>query len=269
MRRVEATTGEAYVVLTEPNKSGLFIENLAYGTGGFWNTPPLEAAAVRPGSLVTYGCRIASPAGAEQSLYANLCHYASGGGYQTWGGTRVLSTASREFVPRTVVQRMTDTIPDSLRSAAPTAGARFIHHGSAAPGPLLLDSLSDVTIIRPQLSVSSTQPIDFGSVARGETVESPAITITNGQTATARQVLTDGDPGTEFATVLYGAASFAPDGTGLLQKVTSATDGVGAIIIGPDAAQFELVTDDPEASPRGLRLIGQDGEPGLSGGPRP
>ena len=269
VRRVEATTGEAYVVLTEPNKSGLFIENLAYGTGGFWNTPPLEAAAVRPGSLVTYGCRIASPAGAEQSLYANLCHDASGGGYQTWGGTRVLSTASREFVPRTVVQRMTDTIPDSLRSAAPTAGARFIHHGSAAPGPLLLDSLSDVTIIRPQLSVSSTQPIDFGSVARGETVESPAITITNGQTATARQVLTDGDPGTEFATVLYGAASFAPDGTGLLQKVTSATDGVGAIIIGPDAAQFELVTDDPEASPRGLRLIGQDGEPGLSGGPRP
>ncbi len=268
-RRVEPATGQACVALEEPKTSGIFVENIAYGTGGFWNTPPLEPAALRPGSLVTYGCRIASPAGTVQTLYANLCHDASGGGYQTWGGVREISTASRGFVARTIVQRMTDTIPESLRSAAPTAGARFIHHGGAAPGPLLLDSLSAVTIVRPRLSVSSTAPIDFGSVARGEIAESPEITITNAQTATARQVLSDDDPGTELATILHGAASFAPDGMGLLQKITTPTDGVAAMIIGPDAAHFELITDHPGPSPRTVRLVGADGEPGLTGGPKP
>lgn len=265
-----AADGRRALVMTEPGKSGAFVTNLTRDTGCYWNCPPLGRSPLRPGCLVAYSVAIAAmPASGEQKLYMNLCQDASGSGYQTWGGTREISTASETFVRRTIVQRMTDTIPESLFCYPSSAGARFIYQGGAGAGGVLLDRLSPVDILRPALELAPDRPVDLGTVPPDTAKTSFPLTIRNGQADTLREQLTDADPGTEAATMLYGAASFQADGRYALQKIIAQTDHVGALLIGKDAARFEFVSDQCGDTKQQLRLVGQDGQGGLSGGPEP
>ncbi len=265
-----AADGQRAVLLTEANQSGLFITGIVGGAGAFWNGEPLTAAAVRPGCLVSYSLELAvDPAGSEQKLYANLCQDASGSAYQAWGGTRDCTTASGTFVTRTVVQRLTDTITPAHFAHPDAAGARFIFQGGKQPGRMYVDNLTPVRILRPLLEVAMPATIDLGPLAPGVPAVSNELRIGNGQRQTFRQVLRDDDPGAESATVLYGAASFKSDGMGLLQKVAARTDHVGVVLIGPDAERFEFVSEQVGATRRELKLVGGDGQGGLTGGPEP
>jgi len=260
-----ASDGKRAVAMTMPNKSGLYITSVATGTGAYWNGSPLFPAAVRPGCLVSYSVDIAvAPDTGEQKLYTNLCRDATGGGYQAWGGTRTATTASTKFVTRTIVQRLADAMTPNL---SVTAGSRFIYQGGAQPGTLYVDNLTPVRILRPLLAMAPEGPVDLGQVAPGEGAASAEQILHNDQRQVFRQVLTDDDPGAEFATVLYGAATFTPDGMGDQQKIIDKTDHVGAVLIGPDAARFEFVSEHCGATKQQLKLIGPDGTGGLTGGP--
>lgn len=266
----KAADGRRSVVLTEPNKSGLFITGITQGAGAYWNNPPLAPAAVRPGCLVRYGVSVAvAPGSGEQKLYLNLCQNDTGGGYQAWDGLRVATTAREDFTGRTIVQRLTDTMHDSHFVYGDAVGARFIFQGGAAPGKLYVDALTPVEILRPLLEIDNTAALDLGTCEVGAARESARLTIRNGQRGTFRQVLTDADPGTEFATVLYGAAGFVSDAMGIQQRIIARTDHVGALLIGADAARFEFVSDHRGRTQQQLKLIGADGQGGLLGGAAP
>jgi sialate O-acetylesterase len=265
-----AADGQRSIEMTEPKKSGLFITGLTQGTGCYWNAPPLAASPLRPGCLASYRVAIAAlPGSGLQTLYTNLCLDASASGYQAWGGTRDISTASETFVTRTIVHRMTDTISESIFSYPSSAGARFIYWGGAKPGGLRVDALSPVQILRPTLELASDGPIDLGAVPVKTAKASAPFTISNGQKETVRQQLTDADAGTDVATILYGAATFSPDGRSALQKIIAKTDHVGALLIGKDADKFIFVSDHCGDTKQQLKLVGPDGQGGLLGGPTP
>ena len=264
-----AADGQRCVEMTEPNKSRLWIAGLIPGSGSYWNCPPARPA-VRPGCLIGYSVAIAAlPGSGEQKCYMNLTQGESGSATETWGGTRDISTASERFVARSIAQRLTDEIPGYLFIYPLSPCARFHFVGGAKPGGLLFDKLSTVKILRPTLGLSVTPPLDLGRIPRGEAKNSEPITIRNGQRGVFRQVLSDNDPGTESATVLYGTASFAPDGLETDQKIVAKTDHVGAVLIGKDADKFEFVSDHCGDTKRQLKLVGADGQGGLLGGPLP
>jgi sialate O-acetylesterase len=263
-----ASDGKQSIALPIDPKSLLQIKGLALGTGVYWNSAPLTDAALRPGCLVGYSADLAvMESGKEGNLFMNLCQDASGGGYQAWGGIRNAKTRSAEFVTRKVVQRMSDTALETIVNSPSNAGARFLNQSSSPETVVLLDNLSAVSILRPLFEISSSNPIDLGTVAPGTAKESEKISIRNGQKEQWTQVLTDEDPGEKFSTILYGTASFEPDGKQLQQKIAVPTDHVGAILTGKDAALFEFVS--AHSTPQQLKLVGEDGKGGLGGGPTP
>ena len=257
------------IEMTEAKKSGVSVIKLIDGSGSYWNCLP-ERPAVRPGCLVGYSVEIAAlPGSGEQKCYMNLTQGVGGSATETWGGSRDISTASETFVTRSIAQRLTDQIPEYLFIYPLSPCARFIYQGGAKPGGLMFDKLSTVKILRPTLELSVTKPLDLGQAPLGSAKTTESITIRNGQRGVFRQVLSDNDPGTETATVLYGVASFAPNGWNHLQVLTKATDHVGAILIGKDAEQFEFVSDHCGPTKRQLKLVGADGRGGLLDGPAP
>jgi hypothetical protein len=123
--------------------------------------------------------------------------------------------------------------------------------------------LSPVRFIRPTLALNSAQAIDLGVMSPGEgSKPSPPITIANGQSKT-----TQGGNQT-FATILYGAANITSPSD---KKIAwqQETDHTGVVLIGKDAKLFELVGTHVTKDSNSLKLIGQDGEPGLTGGAKP
>ena len=263
-----ASDGKSSIALPADAKSLLQIKGLALGTGVYWNSPPLTDAALRPGCLVGYSADLAVlEPGEEGNIYMNLCQDASGSGYQPWGGYRNAKTRSTEFVTRKIVQRMSDAALETILNMPSNAGARFLNQSSLPKTVVLLDNLSPVKILRPLFEISSSKPIDLGTVAPGTAKDSEKISIRNGQKEQWSQVLTDGDPGQTFSTVLYGAASFEPDAMQFQQKIVSPADHVGAILTGKDAALFEFVST--HSTPQQLKLVGEDGKGGLEGGPTP
>jgi hypothetical protein len=162
---------------------------------------------------------------------------------------------------------MSDTALETIVNSPSNAGARFLNQSSSPETVVLLDNLSAVSILRPLFEISSSNPIDLGTVAPGTAKESEKISIRNGQKEQWTQVLTDEDPGEKFSTILYGTASFEPDGKQLQQKIAVPTDHVGAILTGKDAALFEFVS--AHSTPQQLKLVGEDGKGGLGGGPTP
>ncbi|CAN5454621.1 hypothetical protein BH09VER1_BH09VER1_36410 [soil metagenome] len=266
----KASDGKHGVVLPKPNKSALRINAFSRGTGAYWNCPPLERSALRPGSLISYSLDLAAvPAGNKGSLYANMCQDSSGSGYQAWGGLPVVSTKGGTFVTRTIVQRMTDSKLTSLASSASNVGARFINQSEAPDTSVMVDHFTPVRILRPILNLSSADPISFGVVAPGSTKTSAERTMQNGQQEEFTEISTDEDPGTKFSTILYGVASFKSDAALLQQKIMAPTDNVGAVLIGKDAGLFEFVSPHCGTTPQELKLVGEDGNGGLAGGSKP
>ena len=133
---------------------------------------------------------------------------------------------------------------------------------------VLVDEFSPIEWVRPMLGLRQSGPIDLGVVRPGQPKDSQPRTIFNAQAKSF-----PGEGGT-VASILYGTChvTLAPDPkkpeAGPLwwqQEI----DDVGAVLVGPDAARFEFVTDHAGGSARQLKLIGRDGKPGLTGGPAP
>ncbi len=269
--------GRRTMLLTTPNDSRFSMRSLATGAGHYWNAPPLTRAALRPGCLVRYTVTLAAegaegkPADGEQVLYANMCMGASAEGYQTWGGTRDVSTASRDFVARTVVHPIGDHWAPSLFAQADNVGARFAFQGGKpTAGRLFVARFSEeAEILRPTLRITPATPIDLGRAGVGQPAESAPLEIANAQTRTFHQKLSDTDEPRAFVTVLYGLATFTISNMRELQKVTGATDHVGAVLLGHQAGLFELIGDHGGPAGQDLKLIGADGQPGLAGGADP
>lgn len=265
----KASQGKNAIRIPQSPQAVLDIKGIVQGTGLYWNCPPLKEAAIRPGSLVTYSVDLAKAGGSgEGNAYLNLCQDASASGYQAWGGTRNALIESSDFVRRTVVQLTTDQALEAFRHLPDSAGARFLNQSSSPETTLWVDNFSPVEIVRPLLQISSQEPFNFGEVAKGAEAISPERTITNGQMEERTQTIKDGE-WTTFATVLYGAASFAQDGTFLQQKVVAPTDHVAAVLIGENADVFEIAGAKTGEAKRHLELLGDDGKGGLRGGSEP
>jgi sialate O-acetylesterase len=241
--------------------AGMWQNNLADGTGHSWNSNPTRPHFLRPGCIVGYSVQLAveNPSADPVKLYMNLAANQSGGAYQFWGGTRYLSTSSEAFVSRSIVHRLTDNFTGGTSDSA---GARWINQSKKTT--VLLDDFSNVQIIRPLLKVSLAGPIKLSAAHPKE-----VFTITNDQTQTLLQKLTDAEEPTVIPTLLYGCAGFKPDAHGLMQVLREATDNVGVILLGKDAAMFELSGENANDAKTGVKLMGTDGQPGLAGGKEP
>lgn len=98
-------------------------------------------------------------------------------------------------------------------------------------------------------------------------MESKPRTIANGQARTPPHKRTDEQSPTQVATVLYGIANLKAGPQWGISHAWGETDRVGAMLVGNDAEHFELVSPHRTGDLRELRLIGVDGEGGLTGGP--
>ncbi len=116
---------------------------------------------------------------------------------------------------------------------------------------------------------ASIEPRRLTVASPGQPAESAPIEIANAQTRTFHQKLSDTDEPRAFVTVLYGLATFTISDMRELQKVTGATDHVGAVLLGHQAGLFELIGDHGGPAGQDLKLIGADGQPGLAGGADP
>jgi hypothetical protein len=112
-------------------------------------------------------------------------------------------------------------------------------------------------------------PIDLGSVAVSTSAASRPREISNAQPATLTNLLSDDDEPSPVATVLYGISHVAMGLHGGQPQGWDETDHVGAEIFGSAAERFAFVTEHPGMNARQLRLIGEDGKPGLAGGGQP
>lgn len=193
-----------------------------------WDSDITESNTFRPGTIFGYSVTLAAPDG-PATAYLRLCADSSAGAYQYWGGVIEVKVCSPKFVPFPVASRMTDRF--DLNGVA-GAGVGIHVANSGTTGTLYVDALSEVTVIRPKLSISDTAPIDLGTVRRG--VANVKLTLEWG-----------------------------------VGHAWDATDHVGAKILGGDAAHFEFVSEHRGSSPQELKLVGADKQGGLLGGPNP
>ncbi|MGA2617093.1 MAG: sialate O-acetylesterase [Thermoguttaceae bacterium] len=258
----KASDGKAAIVLSGEH-TGVMQDEIVAGLGYAWNCDPIREHAVRPGCVAGYSVDIAAGMGDGPATgYMRLCQDSHAGGYQAWG-IPLISTAGQKFVRRHVAHRLSaeHIVPGSA------AGTLFANHDGKRP--VYLDNLSAVTVLRPMLKLSDGSTIDLGTARPGKQMESKPRAISNGQTRALPQLLHDGEEAAPVATILYGLAGAANNGWNHLQVLTKATDHVGAVLTGPSAERFEFVSEHRGATPRELKLIGPDGQPGLVGGQRP
>ncbi len=257
----KASDGKAAVLLNGKH-AGVKQEKIAVGAGYAWNSDPLREQALRPGCVIGYAVDIAAgPGDGVATGYMRLCQDPSAGGSQAWG-IPLISTAGETFARRHVAHRLSG----EQIQPGDTVGALFANHDGKRP--VYLDNFSELTVLRPLLKLDHS-PIDLGKVGPGATAASKQRSITNGQARTLPQQLRDGDAPSQVATILYGLAGAAPNGWRHLQVLSEPADHVGAIIIGKDAGKFEFVSDHCVDSRRKLKLVGDDGQPGLLGGQNP
>jgi sialate O-acetylesterase len=263
VRQLNMASDGQVSILLDGRHTGVTQDDITAGLGYAWNCDPIREHAVRPGCVVGYSVDIAAGAGEGPATgYMRLCQDSHAGGYQAWG-IPLISTAGQEFVRRHVAHRLSaeHVVPGN------SAGTLFGNHDGRRP--VYLDNLSVVTVLRPTLQLTDGSPIDLGTAGRGKRAESKPRAISNGQTRTLTQLLQDGEQAAAVATILYGLAGAAPNGWKHLQVMTEATDHVGAVLTGPSAERFEFVSEHRGATPRELKLIGPDGQPGLVGGQAP
>ena len=258
----KASDGKAAILLNGKH-AGVKQEKIAVGAGYAWNSDPLRELSLRPGCVIGYAVDIAAgPGDGAATGYMRLCQHPNASGSDAWG-IPLISTAGEAFARRHVAQRL------SAERVLPgdTVGTLFANHDGKRP--VYLDNLSDLTALRPMLTLDDNSPLDLGEVGQGATAASKPRAIANGQTRTQPQQLRDDDAASQVATILYGLAGAAPNGWNHLQVLTEATDHVGAVIVGKDADKFEFVSDHCGVTRRQLKLVGADGQPGLLGGPAP
>ena len=231
-----------------------------------WNSDLLEPNHFRPGTLTGYAVDVAAgPGSGLQTGYMRLCGHSTAGGSNYWGGIPTITTSSTDFLNRQIANRMTTRFDLDGRGMA--VGTLFANQSPS--GTLLLDNLTPITVVRPMIAVSDARPIAMGRVAVGKPMESQPRTIANGQVRTLPDKRTDEQPPKQVATLLYGVANLKASPQWGISHAWGETDHVGAMLVGNDAEHFEFVSPRQTGNPRELRLIGVDGEGGLTGGPEP
>jgi hypothetical protein len=233
------------------------------GVGYLWNSDPLNTYALRPGCAVGYALDIAS--GTDGVLRSAALTLA--GGHERWG-MPVAATDSAGFVRRSMAHVL--SADRGVRAGDEMGVTRsYRPTGADKTTPLYLDNFSPLTLLRPQLAISSTKPLNLGAVAPSTPATSATLTITNGQAETLpRNAGVKGEV-EQIATILYGTAGFAASKAGTNQTIGGRTDSVGAILLGKNANLFEFVSNHVGKTPQELKLIGADDKPGLQGGPQP
>jgi len=245
-------------------EAGASQNDIARGFGCVWNCDPLLPLAVRPGCVAAYSVDMAVTGGKPLSAYLRLCQNANASGYQFWGGVPLPHTASATFVRRQIAALFT---PVFDLGGPDTAGGLFSHQNHAE-GAVFLDNFSEVTLLRPLLTVSDTGSITLPEVKPGQSAVSASRTITNGQHRSGTRQLDDA-PAESVPTVLYGLAGCARTEPNHMQRLTAPCDDRGAVIFGEQAELFEFTSEHRGATPQTLRFLGADGTSGLRGGPTP
>lgn len=262
--REQASDGEWSLKLSAQNASASQ-NDIARGFGCVWNCDPLLPLAVRPGCVAAYSVDMAVSGGKPLSAYLRVCQDANASGYQFWGGVPLPRTASATFVRRQIAALFA---PVFDLGGPDMAGGVFSHQNNAE-GAVFLDNFSEVTLLRPLLTISDTGPITLPPTKPGQSVASAPRTITNGQRRTCPRQLDDA-PAESVPTVLYGLAGCPHTEPGHMQKLTAGNvDDVGAVILGEQAELFEFTSEHQGATPQTLRFVGADGQSGLRGGPAP
>jgi hypothetical protein len=239
-------------------------ESIPQMTGFNFNSNPiLSPLCIRPGDLLGYSIEMA--AGSGEGVAEGYFRITTQGG--SYLDLPSVKARSDKFTPRF----LTIAIPPQTKGG----NADFISIANIArgnisnPRPFLVRKLSPIKIVRPLLGINNSDRIDLESVAIGATAESTPIVISNDQKDTLPIQLSD-QPGEESRTVptiLYGLADIKRNDMESMQEVNDLADNVGAILIGKDAANFEFAGEHLTEDKRGVKLIGSDGQPGLSGGP--
>lgn len=263
----KVSKGKWSAKMPPPGPQGMahILQAVAGNSGYAWNSDPLHPNSVRAGNVVGYSVDAAVDVeGATTHGYMRLANDAYAGGSDMWG-IPIATVNSAKFLPLSMAQRISEAIQDGGGMGG-TWGNQVPGDGKAT---LYLDNFSPLTVLRPQLGLSSTEALNLGQVAANAEVRSNKMSITNSQKGTLTRQLNPAEPKTRVATVLYGVASFKADDKKFEQRISTPTDHVGAILTGSQAELFEFVTANPGNTPRELKLVGVDGKPGLVGGPEP
>ena len=267
-----ASDGKWSLKLSAPNASASQ-DDMARGFGCFWNCDPLLPLPIRPGCVSAYSFDMAVTGGKPLLAYMRLCRHSNATGHEFWGGVPLPRTASATFVRRQVASVFAPIHLAALAggygglNASDSAGGIFANNSEG--GAVFLDNFSEVTLLRPLLTVSETGPITLPQVKPGQSAVSAPRTITNGQRRTCPRQLDDA-PAEPVSTVLYGLAGCRRTEPHHMQELTADdAAGVGAVILGEQAGLFEFTGEHRGATRQALRFLGADGKSGLRGGSAP
>jgi len=217
-----------------------------------WNGSLMGAENIRPGTLISFefdvrlvakdqdkvDVYLASPGGSNRSMFA------SGRGFTVKGeGKHRLTRVCRRK-------------PD-MHDAWNNVITMVIH----TQVQTVIGNFSPLRVVRPKLGLSDDSPIRFESVAVGKSAKSKPRQIYNAQKA----ALTDHE-GTVWKSILYGTSRLDQDPK---RAYYFSNRHVGVEIRGQDAALFELIGRKVVEDGHALELRGGDGQPGLTGGPKP
>jgi len=264
VRTRELASAGSWSLKLPAKNAGASQDDMARGFGSVWNCDPLLPLAVRPGCVVAYSVDMAVAGGKPVSAYLRLCQNSQAAAHEFWGGVALPMTASAQFVRRQIAAEFK---PVFHLVESDVAGGRFGNQNDVA-GAVYLDNFSEVTLLRPLLTVSDTSPIVLSAAPPGESAISKPRAITNGQRRTAPRQLAD-NPAEEVPTKLYGMANSQRTEPANRQRLTNPSDDIGAILIGKQAEFFEFVSEHRGATPQSLRFIGANESSGLRGGASP
>jgi sialate O-acetylesterase len=260
---VEAKDGKPAVELKGKGNSA-FRNSLQLDLFYTWNADPLLRDFIRPGCVAGFSFEIATLEDRPASVYVRPAYNHQAGGIEAWGAAIFAESNSPDF-KRIHVAR----IMQSPKAEGVTLGlllASMAAKGGEPCVPVLVRGLSTFRILRPLLDVSSTHPVDLGVVAAGQTPESKPIVFSNGQKSTMPENLSAQAEPVQVATVLHGLADVPQDACGILQTVLKQREGIGATLVGQG---FELLGKNVTADGMGVKFLGADGRPGLTGGANP
>jgi len=227
-----------------------------------WNANPLGSKFIRPGSVVGFSFELAATPEGPARVYVRPANNHQAGGQEIWGPAVFAENDLEEFRKIHIARQI-----QAPRSDGDSIGLLFALVEPKPGQPILparVRGLTRYRVLRPLLNVSSSQPMDLGTIEAGTTAESKPLTISNGQKATFPQNLNANADPVEVPTVLHGLADLRSNVDGPVQSVLQPGDSVGAILLGDG---FELVGSHASADGQSLKFLGADGKPGLLGGP--
>ncbi len=229
-----------------------------------WNSTLAGPHNPRPGTIYQFSFKVrrsekTDAARGEATAASHLSTWGTGVGsfFRAFGDRKMLKLEGDE--PATVTNA-------GVRNADFKYGQERIMT-LCAGGNANLSDFSPIEFVRPELAVSDLSPINLGTVKPGEkSAESQPREISNCQ----RWTTSSGNE--TFRTVLYGTAHIKSDKD---KPYLQTIDDVGAVLVGENASLFELVPknvvleENSASDGQGVKLIGEDGLPGLAGGEKP